>query len=56
MNEFEERELRDQLGRMSGAFPDSNTAFAEVVGRVATARRRRAVVIASSTAAVVVAA
>ena len=52
MNEFDDPQLASMLGRMSGEFPDVNTAHQAVHGRVRQAKRRRAIV--SSTAAVFV--
>jgi len=42
MSEFHDPELRQQLGRLSGPFPDDNAAFAAWQRRVGQARRRRA--------------
>jgi hypothetical protein len=42
MSEFHDPELRQQLGRMSGPYPDDNVAFAAWQRRVGRARRRRA--------------
>lgn len=52
MNEFDDPQLASMLGRMSGEFPDVNTAHQAVHVRVRQAKRRRAMV--SSTAAVFV--
>ncbi|MEY2401715.1 MAG: hypothetical protein QOJ08_1826, partial [Ilumatobacteraceae bacterium] len=43
MSEFHDPELRQQLGRLSGPYPDDNAAFAAWQRRVVQARRRRAV-------------
>jgi hypothetical protein len=43
MSEFHDPDLRQQLGRLSGPYPDDNVAFAAVQHRVGQARRRRAV-------------
>lgn len=49
MNDFRDPELEHTLGRLSGAYPDVNTAYVAVTGRVRQAKRRRALV-ASTTA------
>jgi hypothetical protein len=43
MSEFHDPELRQQLGRLSGPYPDDNIAYAAFQRRVGQARRRRAV-------------
>ena len=43
MSEFHDPELRQQLGRLSGPYPDDNVAFAAWQRRVGQVRRRRAV-------------
>src|SRR3954470_1325113 len=43
MSEFNDPELRQELGRLSGPYPDDNAAFAAWQRRVGQARRRRAV-------------
>ncbi len=43
MSEFHDPDLRRQLSRMSGPYPDDNAAFAAWQRRVGQARRRRAV-------------
>ena len=43
MSEFHDPELRQQLGRLSGPYPDDNAAYAAWQRRVGQARRRRAV-------------
>ena len=43
MSEFHDPELRQQLGRLSGPYPDDNVAYAAWQRRVGQARRRRAV-------------
>ncbi len=43
MSDFHDPELRQQLGRLSGPYPDDNVAFAAWQRRVGQARRRRAV-------------
>ncbi len=42
MSEFHDPELRQELGRLSGAYPDENVAFTAWQRRVGQARRRRA--------------
>jgi hypothetical protein len=42
MSEFHDPDLRQQLGRMSGPYPDDNVAFASWQRRVGQVRRRRA--------------
>ncbi len=42
MSEFHDPELRQQLGRLSGPYPDDNAAFAAWQRRVGQVRRRRA--------------
>jgi cytoskeletal protein RodZ len=42
MSEFHDPDLRQQLGRLSGPYPDDNVAFATWQRRVGQARRRRA--------------
>jgi hypothetical protein len=42
MSEFHDPELRQQLGRLSGPYPDDNAAFAAWQRRVGQAHRRRA--------------
>lgn len=42
MSEFHDPDLRQQLGRLSGPYPDDNAAFAAWQRRVGQARRRRA--------------
>ncbi|MGZ4738866.1 MAG: hypothetical protein ACXVLM_06495 [Ilumatobacteraceae bacterium] len=42
MSEFHDPELRQQLGRLSGPYPDDNAAFAVWQRRVGQVRRRRA--------------
>jgi hypothetical protein len=43
MSEFHDPELRQELGRLSGPYPDDNAAFAAWQQRVGQVRRRRAV-------------
>ncbi|MEY2582502.1 MAG: hypothetical protein QOE09_2351, partial [Ilumatobacteraceae bacterium] len=43
MSEFHDPDLRQQLGRLSGPYPDDNVAFAAWQRRVGNARRRRVV-------------
>jgi hypothetical protein len=43
MSEFNDPDLRRELGRLSGPYPDDNAAFAAWQRRVGQARRRRAV-------------
>ena len=43
MSEFHDPELRQELGRLSGPYPDDNAAFAAWQRRVGQVRRRRAV-------------
>ncbi len=52
MSEFDDPELRNRLGGLSGAFPDENRALATVHRSVTRARRRRAAAWTSGTAAV----
>jgi len=54
VSEFEDPQLRDRLGRESGAFPDDNAAYAVVVAKVGRARRRRAVVVSTTTTVVLI--
>ncbi len=42
MSEFHDPDLRQELGRLSGPYPDDNAAFAAWQRRVGQARRRRA--------------
>ena len=44
MNEFEDPQLERLLGSAGGSFPDVNTAYSRVTGRVRVIRRRRAMV------------
>ncbi len=44
MSEFDDPEMERLLGRASGAYPDVNSAYSRVQGRVRVIRRRRAVV------------
>lgn len=44
MSDLEDPDLRLQLGRMGGAYPDTNAAFNDWQRRVGQARRRRAAV------------
>ena len=50
MSEFHDPELRRELGRLSGSYPDDNVAFAAWQRRVVQARRRRAVAWATGAA------
>jgi hypothetical protein len=43
MSEFNDPDLRQELARLSGPYPDDNAAFAALQRRVGQARRRRAV-------------
>ena len=43
-NEFDDPELERMLGRLSGAYPDTNVAYQAVHGRVRQVKRRRAFV------------
>jgi hypothetical protein len=52
MSDYRDPELEQMLGRMSGAYPDANTAYVAVSGRVRQVKRRRAFV--ASTAACLV--
>jgi hypothetical protein len=52
MSDYRDPELEHMLGRMSGAYPDANTAYVAVTGRVRQVKRRRAFV--ASTAACLV--
>lgn len=51
MSDFHDPELRQQLGRLSGPYPDENEAFAMWQRRVGQARRRRAAVMLTTGAA-----
>jgi len=44
MSEFHDPEMENLLGRAGGAFPDVNTAYSMVQGRVRQVKRRRAMV------------
>lgn len=48
MSEFHDRELENLLGHAGGSFPDVNTAYVEVQGRVRQAKRRRALVVSTA--------
>ena len=50
MSEFHDPDLRQQLGRLSGPYPDDNAAFAAWQRRVGQARRRRAMAWATGAA------
>ena len=50
MSEFHDPDLRQELGRLSGPYPDDNAAFAAWQRRVGHARRRRAVAWATGAA------
>ncbi|CAN0350088.1 unnamed protein product, partial [Phaeothamnion confervicola] len=50
MNDFDDPRLRQQLGRLSGAFPDENVALVAVRGKARRARRRRAAILSGGTA------
>ena len=50
MSEFHDPDLRQELGRLSGPYPDDNVAFAAWQRRVGHARRRRVVAWASGAA------
>lgn len=52
MSDEHDPELEHMLGRLSGAYPDANTAYVAVTGRVRQVKRRRAFV-ASSAACIV---
>ncbi len=43
-NEFDDPDLERMLGRLSGAYPDTNVAYQAVHGRVRQVKRRRAFV------------
>jgi hypothetical protein len=43
MSDFHDPELRQELGRLSGPYPDNNVAFAQWRRRVGQVRRRRAI-------------
>ena len=45
MNEFEDSELRSQLERLGGRWPDDDAAYARLQRRVRVARRRRSAAI-----------
>ena len=44
MSDFRDPELENMLGRLSGAYPDANSAYVAVTGRVRQVKRRRAFV------------
>jgi hypothetical protein len=48
MSEFDDPQLQHSLGRLSGEFPDDNTALYAVQGRVQQIRRRRTMVVSTS--------
>jgi len=50
MSEFHDPDLRQQLGRLSGPYPDDNVAFAAWQRRVGQARRRRAMALTTGAA------
>lgn len=50
MSDFHDPELRQQLGRMSGPYPDENEAFGMWQRRVGQARRRRAMMFTTGAA------
>jgi hypothetical protein len=50
MSEFHDPDLRQQLGRLSGPYPDDNAAFAAWQRRVGQVRRRRAMAWATGAA------
>jgi hypothetical protein len=50
MSEFHDPDLRNQLGQLSGPYPDDNVAFAAWQRRVGQARRRRAVALTTGAA------
>jgi cytoskeletal protein RodZ len=52
MSDQRDPDIEHMLGRLSGAYPDANTAYVAVAGRVRQVKRRRAFV-ASSAACVV---
>ena len=50
MSEFHDPELRQELGRLSGPYPDENAAFIAWQRRVGQVRRRRAVAMTTGAA------
>jgi hypothetical protein len=50
MSEFHDPDLRQELSRLSGTYPDDNAAFAQWQRRLGFARRRRAVAWATGAA------
>lgn len=50
MSDFDDPRLRQQLGRLSGAFPDENVALVAVQSKARRARRRRAAMLSGGTA------
>jgi cytoskeletal protein RodZ len=48
MSDYRDPELEHMLGRLSGAYPDANTAYVAVTGRVRQVKRRRAFVASSA--------
>jgi hypothetical protein len=52
MSDYRDPELEQMLGRLSGAYPDANTAFVAVTGRVRQVKRRRAFVASTAACAV----
>ena len=51
-NEFDDPQIESMLGRLSGAYPDDNVAYAAVRGRVRQVKRRRAFVASTAACAV----
>ncbi|MBI4933368.1 MAG: hypothetical protein HY828_05785 [Actinobacteria bacterium] len=52
MSDYRDPELEQMLGRLSGAYPDANTALVAVTGRVRQVKRRRAFVASTAACAV----
>ncbi len=48
MSDYRDPELEHMLGTLSGAYPDANTAYVAVTGRVRQVKRRRAFVASSA--------
>ena len=51
-HEFDDSQIESMLGRLSGAYPDDNVAYAAVRGRVRQVKRRRAFVASTAACAV----
>jgi hypothetical protein len=53
--EFDDPQIESMLGRLSGAYPDDNVAYAAVQGRVRQVKRRRTFVASTAACAVLLA-